>query len=383
MYDTNSAAAATHAPPPRDLTDIVGELGPRFAARAAALDDGDAFAAENYAELKARGLLTAGVPAELGGGGASFPALCAMLQTLGGYCGSTALALAMHTHQIAIAAWRWRHERAPVDALLRRIAAENLVLLTSGGSDWLQGSGRATRVQGGFRIDAHKHFASGAPAADLFSTGAVYDDPAAGPTVLHFMVPMTAAGVRIVPTWRTLGMRATGSHEVVLTDVFVADGAVSLRRPQGKWHPLFHVISMLALPAISAVYLGIAEAARAIAIAQAAKRSAAPAAIHLIGGIENEIAAARAALADMIAVAESGTPGFATTNRILIGRTLAARAVRAALDLALDAAGGAGFYRVAGLERLFRDVQASRFHPLCEGAQRDLAGRLALGLAVE
>src|SRR5262249_17416645 len=161
--------------------------------------------------------------------------------------------------------------------------------------DWLQGSGSATRVAGGFRIDARKAFASGAPAADLYSTGAVYDDPAAGPTVLHFMVPMTAAGVRIVPTWRTLGMRATGSHDVVLEGVFIADSEVSLHRPQGKWHPVFHLVSMVALPVICAVYVGIAEAARAIAIAQAAKRSAAPAAVHIVGGMENEIAAARAA----------------------------------------------------------------------------------------
>jgi alkylation response protein AidB-like acyl-CoA dehydrogenase len=383
MHDTNGAAAATHAPPPHSLSDIVAGLGPRFAARAASHDEDDAFAAENYAELKEHGVFAAGVPAELGGGGASFPALCAMLQALAAHCGSTALALAMHTHQVAIAAWQWRHDHAPNDAFLARVAAENLVLLSSGGSDWLQGSGVATRVDGGFRIDARKRFASGAPAADLFMTGAVYDDPAAGPTVLHVAVPMTEAGVRIVPTWRALGMRATGSHDVMLTGVFVADAAVRLRRPQGKWHKLFHLVSMLALPAICAVYLGIAEAARAMVLAQAAQRGATPAAVQRVGGIENEVQAARVALADMIAATDASAPGFATTNRVLIGRTLVARAVRSAVDLALDAAGGAGFARAAGLERLFRDAQASRFHPLPEDAQRDLTGRLALGLAVE
>jgi alkylation response protein AidB-like acyl-CoA dehydrogenase len=170
MHDTNGAATAMHAPPPRTLSEIVAELGPRFAARAAAYDEGDAFAAENYAELKAHGVFAAGVPAELGGGGASFPALCAMLQELAAHCGSTALALAMHTHQVAIAAWQWRHDQAKNDAFLARVAAENLVLLSSGGSDWLQGSGVAARVDGGFRIDARKRFASGAPAADLFMT---------------------------------------------------------------------------------------------------------------------------------------------------------------------------------------------------------------------
>jgi acyl-CoA dehydrogenase len=51
-------------------------------------------------------------------------------------------------------------------------------------------------------------------------------------------------------------------------------------------------------------------------------------------------------------------------------------------ELALQAAGGSGFYRTTGLERLFRDAQAARFHPLQEGAQRDYAGRMALGLEV-
>ena len=65
---------------------------------------------------------------------------------------------------------RWRHEHAPVDGLLRRLAADELILATSGGSDWLTGSGRAEKVEGGYRVTARKIFASGSPAADLFST---------------------------------------------------------------------------------------------------------------------------------------------------------------------------------------------------------------------
>ena len=46
-------------------------------------------------------------------------------------------------------------------------------------------------------------------------------------------------------------------------------------------------------------------------------------------------------------------------------------------------AGGAGFYRATGLERLFRDVQAARYHPLTEKKQLDLTGRFTLGLPIE
>src|SRR5438552_15160562 len=67
----------------------------------------------------------------------------------------------------AIPVWRWRHEHAPVDGLLRRLAADELILATSGGSDWLTGSGRAEKVEGGYRVTARKIFASGSPAADL------------------------------------------------------------------------------------------------------------------------------------------------------------------------------------------------------------------------
>src|SRR5262249_62307987 len=49
---------------------IVRELGPAFAARAAAHDGDDSFVADNYKDLRARRLFSAGVPAELGGGGA-------------------------------------------------------------------------------------------------------------------------------------------------------------------------------------------------------------------------------------------------------------------------------------------------------------------------
>ncbi|MGH7348197.1 MAG: acyl-CoA dehydrogenase family protein, partial [Candidatus Rokuibacteriota bacterium] len=208
---------------------VVRQLGPGFAARAAAHDADDSFVADNYAELRKHRLFSAGVPAELGGGGASHGELAEVLRVLAAYCSSTALALSMHTHQVLIPTWRWRHTQAPVEAFLRRVAAEELVLVSSGGSDWVAGSGTAEKVAGGYRITGRKIFGSGAPAGDLLMTMAIYDDPKDGPTVLHFAVPLNAPGVRVQDTWRTLGMRGTGSHDTVLDGVFVPDAAISLR----------------------------------------------------------------------------------------------------------------------------------------------------------
>jgi acyl-CoA dehydrogenase len=327
-------------------------------------------------------MFSAGVPAELGGGGASHADLVAMLRVLGQSCGSTALALAMHTHQVAIAAWRWRHDGAAVEPLLRRVAAEELIIATSGGSDWLSGSGRADKVEGGYRVSGRKVFASGSPAADLFSTMAIYDDPEAGPTVLHFAIPFTAPGLAIADNWRALGMRGTGSNDVALDGVFVPEAAVSARRPAGRWSPLWHVVAALALPLIYAVYVGIAEAARALALRAAVARRHDAGTQRLVGAMDTELATARMALRQMVDTAASGHTGLETTNEVMIGRTVAGPAAIRTVELAMEVAGGGGFFREAGLERLFRDVQGARYHPLRADAQHLYAGRLALGLDV-
>jgi len=48
----------------------------------------------------------------------------------------------------------------------------------------------------------------------------------------------------------------------------------------------------------------------------------------------------------------------------------------------MEVVGGASFLRALGLERLFGDVQAARYHPLQEKPQLLYSGRLALGLDV-
>jgi acyl-CoA dehydrogenase len=338
---------------------------------------------ENYEDLRERGVFAAGVPAELGGGGASYGELCAMLGELARHCGSTALALSMHTHLIAVNAWRWRHEGAPTDGLLRRVAAERLALVSSGGSDWLPGSGTAERVEGGFRITARKVFSSGSPAGQLLVTSAVYADPAAGPTVLHFAVPLAAPGVRIEETWRTMGMRATGSHDVLIDGVFVPDAAIGVRRPAGKWHPLFHTIASVAFPLIYAVYVGIAGAARDLAAAEARKKKVDTSLLALVGEMENELAVARLGLRSMIENAASPRFSAETTNTAMTGRTLAGRHAIRTVEKAMEVVGGASFFRSLGLERMFRDVQGARFHPLQEKPQLLYAGRMALALDVD
>lgn len=368
----------------RDWTSLIQELGRDFARRAADHDRDDSFVAENYARLRDQGLSAAGVPAELGGGGASHAELCGMIRELARHCGSTGLAFSMHTHIVGTLSYLWRSGNKAPEPLLRRLAAEKLFLVATGGADWLQGSGKMEKVEGGWKLNGRKIFCSGVPAGDLLMTMGVYDDPKDGPTVYHFPISLRADGVKVLDTWRTLGMRGTGSHDVLLEDVFLPEASTQgVRRPAGKWHPFMHTVCLQALPIVYSAYLGVAETARELALGMTARKKDDPLLPLVVGEMENQIITAQVVLENMIALAASAKPGPEATSAMVTRRTVMATACLRAVDKALEVAGGAGFYRSAGLERCFRDIQGARFHPIQEKAQVRLTGRLLMGLDID
>jgi indole-3-acetate monooxygenase len=384
MEDNSMNTVSKLKPTKLDFIHTVNLLSKNFAARAAGADETDAFVLENYHDLKTSGLIAAGVPVELGGGGADVIELSNILRIMAHSCGSTALAFAMHTQQVAIPAWRWQHQKVvAVEPLLKRIAAENIVIMTSGGSDWIAGSGKAERVEGGYKITARKVFASASPVGSLLMTSAVLEEAGEPPMVLHFGIPMTSPQVRIDHVWKTMGMRGTASNDVLIEGHFVPEAGVALKRKAGEWHPLFQVIATIAIPLIYSVYVGVAENARSIALGLAKKRRNDHNITSLVGLMDTELCGAKLALQHMLNVATHHTPSAESVNEVMMGRNLVATHAIKAVDLAMEAAGGTAYYRASGLERCFRDIQGARYHPMQQGQQAAYAGSMALGLPID
>ncbi len=91
-------------------------------------------------------------------------------------------------------------------AVLKRVAAERLVLVSTGGSDWIGGSGEALKVDSGYRITARKVFSSASPVGDLLMTGAILRGEMAKPTkCCIFAVPLASPHVEILDTWHNPG----------------------------------------------------------------------------------------------------------------------------------------------------------------------------------
>jgi alkylation response protein AidB-like acyl-CoA dehydrogenase len=361
---------------------LAEEIGPTFAANADARDANDVFVADHYPVLRERGLVSMMVPEELGGGGASHSTVCRVLATLARYDASTALALSMHQHLLAAQVFNHRAGNARATKLLARVAKDRLVLVSTGARDWLESNGKLEREEQGYRLTADKAFASGCLAGDIAVTSAPYEHPTEGWQVLHFAVPLTAGGVRIGDDWVAHGMRATGSHTIHFESVFVPDEAISLARPRGLFHPVWSVVLTVAMPLISSVYVGIAQQAADAARKHARRRSADVATQLAVGQMDTSRIAAEATLDAMIRLANdlAFAPSVEITNRVLALKTATIEAAQASVDFAVEAAGGAGFYRKNAIERHLRDVRAGDFHPLPPNAQRLFAGRVGLGL---
>jgi alkylation response protein AidB-like acyl-CoA dehydrogenase len=377
---TTATLGSDRADPTATWLATAERVASEIAADAADHDRTGTFVMDGMELVRDRGLVSMLVPAELGGGGATHAEACAALAALAHGCPATALTLSMHTHLVAAQVWRYKHDLpAPV---LSRVADERIILVSTGAADWVDSHGTATTVEGGFRVSARKAPASGAPAGDVLVSSARRDGPE-GAQVIHFAVPFSAEGISIDETWDTMGMRGTGSHTVVLDEVFVPDDAVSLTRPSGVWHPVWNTVIGAAMPLIMAVYVGIAEAATEQAVALAGQRADVDVAAPLLGRMHNELGIAQDALAAMLVLSDD--LAFANTDElasnILSRKTVIADAAISTVRLAMEAVGGAGYSRSVGLERLYRDVHGALYHPLPGAKQAVFTGRVALGLS--
>lgn len=361
-----------------DWVEIARTLGQEFGKRSAEYDRNGEFAVDNYRDLREYRLFSAAIPSELGGGGATYQELSAFIRELARHCGSTALAFAMHTHPVAVNVYKHLRGDEAASKTLRKLAADELIIAGTGANDWLESSGKAERVEGGYRVSAHKRFVSGAPGAHMLVTS-VSHGGAEGAEVLHFAIPFSSEGIRLVETWNTLGMRATGSHDVVLENVFVPETSIVARRPAGVWHPMWNVVLPTALPLITSVYVGLAEAAADLASSAAKHRQTQLAPV--VGEMLNALTIAQLALADMVRLNDNHgfTPTLDLADTILARKTIAAEAVKNTVEFAAELVGGPGFFRGHLMERIVRDVRAIHFHPLPARRQRVFSGRIALG----
>jgi len=363
----------------RDWVSVANGIGVDLLPTVAQADQAGEISIHAFERLRDEGITAMLVPREYGGGGATHAEMAADLRELGRHDPPTALTLAMHSHVVATQVWRHRHG-LDASVTFGRVV-EGAVFATSGASDWVDSSGSATKVEGGYVVNARKVPISGCEVATIAATSFRYEVEGAAPQVIHCSIPMAAEGVTVQKTWDTLGMRATGSHTLVFDDVFVPDAAVMATRPAAEWPALLNTVVVAAMPLIMSAYVGLADAVVNDVRTVTAGRDA-PHVIQLVG----EMMTAHTALADVVdaMIIESQDLHFEgsdeLSSRVLARKSVATDAVIDCARLGIEATGGMGFMRSSPLERLYRDAHGSLFHPLPAAKQLRFSGRVGVGL---
>ena len=394
---TDTVTDATFGPSrPGDdrFVELAEHIGAVAAEHAPEHDRDATFVAEAYERMRSTGYLGLLVPTELGGLGATIRQACFAQAELARHDGATALAATMHQYNTAVQGFRRRAGAPDAEGVLRRIAEEGLVIATSGGSDWLWVDTVATPIDGGFVVSGRKHFCSQAPGATVLATSAVVDAPGAGAEVIHFSVPLATPGVRIEPTWDTLGMRGTASHDVVLDGVEIGADRVAGRRPWGELGGPLKAATVHFAPLGAATYLGIAAASRDHAVEKArdslrgpVRVAGSPLTHRAVGEMDATLRSAwwgvlasldEVSDGDVIAGADA-----ATLATLMLAKRQAVLASIAVVDQAMELGGGRSFFRSSPLERRARDVRAGTFHPFNPEVTLAFAGRLALGVGTD
>jgi alkylation response protein AidB-like acyl-CoA dehydrogenase len=164
-------------------------------------------------------------------------------------------------------------------------------------------------------------------------------------------------------------------------DVFVPDERVLANRPYGVVDPPLQVISQIAFPIISGVYLGVAEAAYEAARAAAVHKADNVLVVRQLGLMRHKLRIASWALdGALAAVGDDPGPSHEAYLAVMSAKAEIAEAGVEVCDIAMDVAGGQAFFKGSLIERCYRDIRAAKFHPLTPDDTMIETGRHALGV---
>ncbi|MCS6870564.1 MAG: acyl-CoA dehydrogenase family protein [Anaerolineae bacterium] len=384
----------TTRPTREQILALAADLAQTFAARAAQHDAAGTFPHENFADLRAYGYPLLSVPVRYGGWGASlYEAVLAQEQLAMGD-GSTALAIGMHVQTVGAAAESrpWANDqfaRLCAEIVKRGALVNSCATEPELGSPSHGGAPRTTAQRRGDRwiISGHKTFASLAPELDYFIITATFTADDGTLQAGRFLVERQAA-IRIVPTWDSLGMRCTGSHDLYLEGAEAPLEALLSAAPISRADLSKPNINAWFTLIVSAVYLGIAAAAQQTALRYAQERTPTalgkPIAIlesiqRRLGEGELALKTARAMLYHTAMCWDNAPEArSALTDQLIACKLTVTNAAIQVVNHAIRAVGGASMTRDLPLERYFRDVQAGLFHPPSDENGLLMLGKLAL-----
>lgn len=388
---SNALAPFIHNDTQRDRVKSALELAEVFASRAEKYDRENSFPFENFNDLKQAGFHKLTIPREWGGEQITLYEFVLIQETLAAGCASTALGLGWHLGLLMNLRETGAWSADKFETVCKEVVEQGK-WMNSCSTEPTTGSpsrGRrhettAVRTENGWVINGHKTWSTLSPLLDIFLITAAIDG---SDDLGEFYVPRGTPGLTVEETWDSIGMRATGSHDVLLKNVELPADALMGRHTYGQPSPkskdgggwLLH---------IPACYLGVAAAARTFAVSFAKHYhpqgmeqpiSGIPGVRDRLGEVETSLYAARAALYQAAARWDVQTENRHTLRPLFgAAKLIATNQAIHIVDMAMRVVGGRSMLRSYPLERYYRDIRGGLHNPPMDDAVRQSMAAFAL-----
>ncbi|UFT98274.1 acyl-CoA/acyl-ACP dehydrogenase [Radiobacillus kanasensis] len=333
------------------------------------------FSTDTLQEFKKEQYFSLSLPTSLGGEGLSVYELLLLQERLAVGDGATALSVGWHMGVVMELGEKNDWDPDVFSSFAKEIKEKQKVVNRAAseratGSPTRGGRPETTatkQADGSYLVTGRKTFTTMASVLDFYLVSTYVEEIEA---VGWFLIEKDVEGLSVEKTWDTLGMRGTGSHDLVMENVhvprkhFVEVAGSSRPIPKG-W--LLH---------IPACYLGIAIAARndAIEFAKNFQPNSLNTPISEVAHVQQKIGEMDlkllAARHFMYAVADKWDKN--PELRAKMGSELAAVKITATnaasevVDLAMKIVGGRGLSKEMPFEKYYRDIRAGLHNPPME-----------------
>lgn len=355
-----------------ELFQLVDQLSNKIRTRVNEGDKTGTFSKENLKDIKESGYVTLTLPEDYGGKSLSLYEFLLLQERLAVADGSVSLSIGWHLGIMMELSEKSLWSKEHFDFLASEVGQQHKIV-NRAASERATGSPtrggipetKAMREGDYYRINGRKTFTTMGDVLDYYIVSSYIEDLN---VVGSFLIEKNTPGVSVEHTWDTLGMRGTGSDDLILENVKVPANQLVETKGEKQTDPKGWLLH------IPACYLGIAMAARNDAIEFAKNYqpnslntpiSEVPHIQQKIGEMEIKLIHARTF---MYAVADRWDQATPEERKDLgadlaVVKTVATNAANEVVDLAMRIVGGRGLSKQLPFERYYRDVRAGLHNP--------------------
>jgi butyryl-CoA dehydrogenase len=349
-------------------------------------DRNEKFDTELVQKMADMGFLGAIVSEEYGGRGLDYRTYSLIVEEIGRGDSSARTVVSVQTSLVCSSIERWGTEEQKHEWLPKLCSGEALgcfgLTEPSSGSDAASLKTRATKVDGGWKLNGQKQWISMGNYAKLALIFAQTDPEKAHRGLACFLVPTDSDGFSSGEIHGKLGLKASDTAELSLSDVEVPDEAMLGEIGDG------FKVAMSALDSgrysVASGCVGISQGCVNASVQYAKER-------EQFGRPIGAFQLVQAMIADMVVDTEAARglvwkagwlkdTGKPSTTETSIAKLFATEAAVRNANLAIQVHGGAGYVDDHPVERYLRDARVATLYEGTTQIQKLIIGRAATGL---